>query len=107
MTPTDTDTLDVLTAKALLAAQGVPGKGQPVAPWESQPEAFQARMMEQARAVRLAHAKAGVQSVPVVATEGMLEAGENSSHNVLGHDEAVVVHVAMLEASPFYTEAQP
>ncbi len=76
MTPTDTAGLDLLTAKTILAAQGVPGKGQPVAPWESQPEAFRARMMEQAIAIRLAHAKAGVQSVPVVALSAMRDVVE-------------------------------
>ena len=38
-------------ARTLLAEQGDPGKGQPVAAWESQPEAFQQRMLRETRAV--------------------------------------------------------
>ncbi len=104
MTPTDTDTLDLLTAKAL-AWETLTPKGKADCVWphdwaESEIEAF----LSSARAVRLAHAKAGVQSVPVVATEGMLKAMQNADyHGYLYQREFKVT----LEASPYRTEVEP
>ncbi len=78
MTPTDTAGLDLLTAKAMLEMDtGFK--------WEAATDSFTTHYLAKARAVRLAHAKAGVQSVP---------------------DRGSRVNIAACMASPYRTEVE-
>ncbi len=103
MTPTDT--LDLLTAKVLFLSINKDWATDIAI--ENIPTAY----IRHARAIRLAHAKAGVQSVPVVATEPrMVDAGYEGFQIANGHKPIGGLKTAwhmMLEASPYRTEVQP
>lgn len=88
--PTNKDELDLIGAKALfpLYRRGDMEDYDSISPFHKD------RLIKMARAIRIAHAAAGVQSVPVVATDEMEVADHHGGYP------------SLLKVSPFYTKCE-